>query len=220
MCEFRKTTVIPRPSLRKLGSLFAALALVLVLVSCSARSKKDRSCSTDGDCAPDKGLMCIGAQGLGFGVCDCTSGAVWNNLFGRCMDDEGSDEAQDEGTGTGFGGECVQRGECNKVKGLECVSGRCLCHLPSKTSTVWFWDQKYPDINKKYDSGCKPQKAGSYLGHKLVCDVSVDGRLEHFLSPKTWWYESRNRCYSLKERRTLALSQTVKFTSESFATLD
>ena len=206
----------------RVGLSVLLVLVVLVFSSCGKDARVGKDCSVDDQCAPDKGVYCIGADGVGFGICGCDQGSSWQPVFGKCIEDgffaikvgigaeedEVVDEKQIELNRKNelFAERCQEIGDCDSGLGLECVVGRCLCHPPGDTTVSWFWSKMHPQ------SRCRVQSAKRHFGAKMVCDKNQPNPGEYYIPVSVWWDEKKARCRSLKERRKLHKSGDVKFT--------
>jgi len=204
----------------------------LSITGCGKDARVGEKCSFDDQCAPEKGVICQGADGIGYGSCGCDTGSTWQRFLGKCIEDsffeikvgsgaeeeeagaEDSENGKDEEVKRIFARKCQVSDDCESGTGLECVLGKCLCHPPGDTTVSWLWSKVHPD--KK----CRSQSAKRYFGAKIVCDEKKPKPAEYFIPPRVWWNEGKGRCRSLKERRTLHEEDTLQFTDWGDAVRD
>jgi hypothetical protein len=205
------------------GVLLCAWALL----GCSGKGTLGKRCSFDDQCIQEKGIVCVGAEGLGFGECGCYYGSSWHSLFGKCVDDSllkirggtGSkkknqgeqDHSADAGAGSssssgdGFADPCQEVGDCAASTGLECVAKKCLCNPPGDSTVRWYWSKKHPDRD------CRVTAGKRYFGSKIICDKTRPKPGEFHIPARVWWNDAKGRCLSLRERRSLSVTSDIRF---------
>jgi len=207
------------------------LMSVFLLAGCGKDARFGEKCSFDDQCAPGKGVICQGADGIGYGVCGCDANSTWQALLGKCIENSffeikvGSGAEEKEGESSDvketekekqavFARTCQTSDDCPKGTGLECVLGKCLCHPPGDTMVDWLWSKQNPDTE------CRARSAKRYFGAKVVCGKNQPTPGEFYIPPRVWWNAEKGRCRSLKERRTLPEKGGLEFTDWGEAVRD